>query len=100
MQPERIQRQRIKGWRMPANTIYVGRGTIWGNPWKIDENTTRATSLYNFRKSLELTAARNPSYFELLLAPLRGKNLACFCAPGDACHADIWLEFANGKETS
>lgn len=31
--PERIQRQRVKGWRMPEGAIYVGRGTIWGNPF-------------------------------------------------------------------
>jgi hypothetical protein len=31
--PERIQRKRTKGWRMPAGAVYVGRPTIWGNPW-------------------------------------------------------------------
>src|SRR6185312_6782793 len=31
--PIRIQRQRTKGWRMPANTVYVGRPTKWGNPF-------------------------------------------------------------------
>lgn len=31
--PVRIQRQRTRGWKMPANTVYVGRGTVWGNPF-------------------------------------------------------------------
>ena len=31
--PKRIQRQRTKGWKMPANTVYVGRPTVWGNPF-------------------------------------------------------------------
>lgn len=31
--PKRIQRQRTKGWRMPADTVYVGRGTRWGNQY-------------------------------------------------------------------
>lgn len=31
--PRRIQRQRTKGWKMPANTIYVGRPTRFGNPF-------------------------------------------------------------------
>ncbi len=26
---------------------------------------------------------------------LRGKNLACFCSPGKACHADVLLKIAN-----
>lgn len=29
--PIRIQRKRTKGWKMPANTVYVGRGTVFGN---------------------------------------------------------------------
>ena len=33
MRPQRIQRKRTKGWRMPENTVYVGRGSRWGNPF-------------------------------------------------------------------
>lgn len=33
--PERIQRKRARGWRMPENTAYVGRGSIWGNPFSV-----------------------------------------------------------------
>ena len=29
------------------------------------------------------------------LAPLRGRDLACFCAPDEPCHADVLLELAN-----
>ena len=32
---KRIQRKRTKGWKMPDNTIYVGRPTMWGNPFKL-----------------------------------------------------------------
>ena len=31
--PQRIQRSRAKGWRMPEGAVYVGRGTRWGNPF-------------------------------------------------------------------
>jgi hypothetical protein len=27
---------------------------------------------------------------------LRGKNLACWCHPGELCHADVWLGLVNG----
>ena len=33
--PIRIQRKRTKGWKMPPNTIYVGRRGKWGNPFRI-----------------------------------------------------------------
>lgn len=32
---KRIQRKRTKGWRMPENTVYIGRGSKWGNPYKV-----------------------------------------------------------------
>lgn len=33
MSPERIQRKRSKDWKMPENTIYVGRPGKFGNPY-------------------------------------------------------------------
>jgi hypothetical protein len=33
--PERIQRKRTKGWRMPEGAVYVGRPGKWGNPFKV-----------------------------------------------------------------
>lgn len=32
------------------------------------------------------------------LGQLRGKDLACFCAPGKPCHADVLLEMANQEK--
>lgn len=34
MTPKRIQRKRTPGWRMPHNTVYVGRPTKFGNPFE------------------------------------------------------------------
>lgn len=33
----RLQRKRIKDWKMPPNSIYVGRPTKWGNPFVAEE---------------------------------------------------------------
>ena len=33
--PERIQRKRSKGWKMPKGVVYVGRPSKFGNPFKI-----------------------------------------------------------------
>jgi hypothetical protein len=30
-----------------------------------------------------------------IISVLRGKNLACWCKPGEPCHADVLLEIAN-----
>ena len=45
MKPQRIQRRRTKGWRMPENAVYVGRGTMWGNPYKVGEAQVRIPAL-------------------------------------------------------
>ncbi|WP_370631704.1 DUF4326 domain-containing protein [Novosphingobium sp. FKTRR1] len=31
---KRIQRSRRKGWQSPPGVIYVGRPTMWGNPFQ------------------------------------------------------------------
>ena len=33
---KRLQRRRTKGWRMPPNAVYVGRPSVWGNPWPVE----------------------------------------------------------------
>jgi Domain of unknown function (DUF4326) len=35
--PERIQRKRTKGWRMPPGAVYVGRPSRWGNIYVVGE---------------------------------------------------------------
>lgn len=41
MSPVRVQRQRTKGWRKPENTVYVGRGSRWGNPFIVGKAQLR-----------------------------------------------------------
>lgn len=45
--PQRIQRRRTTGWRMPDDAIYVGRPSIYGNPFPVDDDgaTWRAVAL-------------------------------------------------------
>lgn len=35
--PERIQRKRTKGWRLPPNTVVVSRPSKWGNPYSLKD---------------------------------------------------------------
>ena len=85
MKPQRIQRKRIKGWKMPENTVSVTRPGKWGNPFTY-ANSGRVHPVMRF--ACEVAPL-------LDVTPLRGKNLACYCAPGSWCHADVLLELAN-----
>lgn len=85
--PRRIQRKRTKGWRMPANAVYVGRPTKWGNPH-------RGTHAVAFHKA-DLFNGKLPVSPQDVARELRGKDLACWCPLDQRCHADVLLELAN-----
>lgn len=95
--PVRIQRMRTKGWKMPENTVFVGRRTLWENPFL--GGTPRETVKLYSDWLAGVASAMSPCWrSEVLekLPTLRGKNLACWCPAGARyCHADILLELAN-----
>jgi len=119
MKPKRIQRKRTKGWRMPENTIYVGRGSRWGNPfvivsadnehWVYDtlsgqySEKTHSTKAEAAKEACELYefVLRSEHREELgeFLKPLKGKDLACWCKLDQPCHADVLLEIANNEKS-
>ena len=93
--PKRIQRRCSKGWKMPANAVYVGRPTEWGNPFPLDV-FGREEAMRKFRGLFENhDAAIAAAYPVDRVAELRGKDLACWCPLTRACHADVLLERAN-----
>ena len=49
---KRIQRKRSKGWRMPENTVYVGRPTKWGNPFKLVYGKTGVIVYYCVNRTI------------------------------------------------
>lgn len=97
--PKRIQRKRTKGWRMPDGAIYVGRPSIYGNPWSLTDYGEYSINLFRrwLTGQMRLTGELRRSRERLLegLDALRGKDLACWCPEGSPCHADILLEIAN-----
>lgn len=104
--PKRIERKRTKGWKMPPNTIYVGRPTRWGSPYKIGQYVHRGlcfTGRDEFMGSAEIVVAAYRKWIwtqkriEDVIPELRGKNLACFCPLDQPCHADVLLEIANAE---
>lgn len=137
--PVRVQRRRIKGWRMPENTVSVTRPGPFGNPFDLRRaehcwtalahgfhagragrleasvwlfrawilngrpDETAGLGLYAEKGGRDLPISISPAIvapappsIERIKAELRGKNLACWCRPGDPCHADVLLEIANG----
>ena len=70
---------------LPANTVRIDRTTPFGNPWRIgDDDMTRADVIAMFEAEARERLTIEPDWLE----PLRGKDLACWCAPLP-CHGDV-----------
>jgi hypothetical protein len=91
--PQRIQRKRTKGWKMPEGAVYVGRPTIYGNPFKCPP-FGRQAAMDLFRRRIEEPDDQRDERIRQVQA-LRGKDLACWCPLDQPCHADVLLEIAN-----
>jgi hypothetical protein len=117
--PVRLQLSRRKGFGLQAHSlatnglpaVNVARPGAYGNPFVIGErprgefallcakpvrDADHAVTL--FRRALA-REVQKPGWIgdQSLdaLVKLRGKNLACWCKPGEPCHADVLLELAN-----
>jgi hypothetical protein len=98
-QPEvrRLQRTRKKNYIMPDNAVYVGRPTKWGNPFRIGKEAEDAKDAVELYKEYlqDNVGIRTRAQVEL-----KGKNLVCWCKPGQPCHADILLKVANAERST
>ncbi|MFJ5122308.1 DUF4326 domain-containing protein [Kitasatospora sp. NPDC088548] len=108
--PARIQRLRTKGWRAPKGTVCVGRGSAWGNPWRVGDTsgwTTLPGGWTDRRPHGPLTAEQAVASYRnaqthdigrllLIREQLAGRTLMCWCRVGAVCHGDWLLELANG----
>ncbi len=74
---------------VPADAVYIGRGSKWGNPSRIGSDGDRTTVIAKYERWL-----REQHYLLRALDELRGCDLVCFCAPL-ACHGDLLLWLAN-----
>ena len=79
--------------------VYIGRevpefnlvGSKWGNPFVLtdDSDAERRRSIASYREWIVTQAELMSS-----LEGLRGKRLACWCAPL-ACHGDVLVELLD-----
>ncbi|NKR75812.1 DUF4326 domain-containing protein [Rhodococcus hoagii] len=112
--PQRIQRKRTKGWRMPEGAVHVGRPSKCGNPFDYrvtmsDDEISAAearqfvTDAYRDRLADSDRHPGDPLYegaptYGEIRSELAGKDLACWCPLDQPCHADVLLEITNGSQ--
>ncbi len=74
----------------PEGAIYIGRGSKWGNKFRIGVDGGRNEVIAKYD-----TWIRQQPHLMASLHELRGKDLLCWCSPF-RCHGDVLRELANG----
>jgi len=85
--PQVLNKKKLRG--SAPNAVYIGRPTIWGNPFLIGRDGSRADVITKYEDWL----AEQPDLLAQL-DRLRGRHLVCWCAP-QPCHGDVLLRLAN-----
>jgi hypothetical protein len=78
-----------KGYVAQPGDVYIGRPTMWGNPFTIGRDGTRDEVIAKYR-----TWLGNNLHVLGPLIELQPKRLVCWCAPL-ACHGDVLAEVMN-----
>lgn len=74
----------------PSDAIYIGRGSIFGNPFIIGKDGTREEVIEKYINIIE----SDPDLKKYIIKILKGRNLVCFCKP-KPCHGDYLIKIAN-----
>jgi hypothetical protein len=69
--------------------VYIGRGSIWGNPFYLGRDGTREEVIEKYRVYI-----LNNNYLRNKLPELKGKILGCHCKPLP-CHGDVLVDMIN-----
>ena len=99
--PQRLTLSRSKGFNLQAasratnglKAVMVARPSRWGNPFVIGRDGTQAQCVERF--STWLAQPEQEALRREARAALTGRNLACWCASGAACHGDILLDLVS-----
>lgn len=84
----------VNKYKMGDDTAgtYIGRGTIWGNPFAIGDEYNREEAVSMFRRMMaRKLAARDPTAVDMVMKLKDADRLICYCKPKD-CHGDIYKE--------
>ncbi len=82
-----------KRYSAPADAVYIGRPSKWGNPFVIGKDGDREQVIEKYRWWLTTTLAGD-ALFQAARRELVGKDLVCWCSP-EPCHGDVLLVAAN-----
>lgn len=116
--PQRIQMRRDRPWKHEhPDSIRVDRATRWGNPFRAGEaveitevsthaiterivtvrDAAHAVDMFGWwlDGDIQIRWWKRPRPTDAQIQTLAGHPLACWCKPGEPCHADVLWDRAN-----
>lgn len=103
----KVEGDRFHG-RVPPGAVYVGRAapglrrSPYANPHTVGKPCRecggqvhdQAAAVEAYRRHLR----EHPELVERARAELTGRDLACWCRPGEPCHVDALISVVSGEE--
>lgn len=86
---ENIATKVVNKYHKVPHDVYIGRGSIWGNPYVIGQDGTREECIAKY----EVYLLENKNLMAKVKS-LYGKILCCYCAPRP-CHGDVLAKYAQ-----
>lgn len=92
-------------WNAPEDAVYIGRGSLYGNPIPLSnpkDEEERISCIDQYLNYL-INRLKSDAVFAGAVMSLKSENLKCFCSNGKCstsegaryCHGHVLLEAAN-----
>lgn len=81
--------------RRSAHDVYIGRSSVWGNPFVIGRDGSREEVIQKF----ESWFTQQSHLVQRAKRELKGKVLGCWCTP-HPCHGDVLVRIANESSST
>jgi len=82
---------RIVNLKKEKYEVYIGRPSVFGNPFSIGKDGTRREVIAKFRKYFFKRIMTDENFYHAV-NELKDKTLGCFCKP-EECHGDIIVAY-------
>lgn len=87
----------VNKYREPFD-VFIGRPTIYGNPYRIGPDGDRAEVIRKYKDYFYHRLETDPAFKRAVLK-LKGRTLGCYCKP-QPCHGDVIVQYLNNLLTN
>ena len=87
-----MKKTRVVHCKREPYDVYIGRGSVFGNPFAIGVNSWTRDDVIRLYKEWFYGRIEKMPIFKKKVLALRGQIIGCWCKP-KACHGDVIVEY-------